>query len=511
MLHGNYGLNARALTVDGLKLPALTLSAALIAASVGALAGSRPAIAVALVGGSLIMALAFVAPVAHLLLLVFVTAIVPFGIQNSFGFGGGVESPGLLLSDLLLAGGLLRGGLMLLNIPLDRRQRLVLTLILASLAVALLQFVQGYRAGHDVGAAGLELRNLLGLGCAFVAVPILLDGAARARLLKGLVALGLVLGLWGLAQWTLTIPFNGGDLGVREGIDGTTQGRGQLQGGLFGFPVAIVIAFAALLATGARSVAQRRVLVLLLALNGASLLLTYERTFWASTVAALLLVVLQAPRSQRMKAIVAAPASLLVLLAAFAIVAPAELTAARERLLSANGSAGANSLRYRKVESRHVVEKIKASPVLGSGLGATITWRPFTDVPFSTEVYSHNGFLWAAWKLGIPGLVLLLLTLAVAIVSRGRPRIGSSYGAVRTGAQAALVLLVVANLTFPTLNGLSITAVMGILIALCITPPVRAGWNRRGGSTREEARAGNTWHDPRRASGREVPAGFAEA
>jgi len=475
MLHGNYGLNARALTVDGLKLPALTLSAALIAASVGALAGARPAIAAALVGGALLLMLAFLAPVAHLLLLIFVTGIIPYGLQNRFAVGGGGGSPGLLLSDLLLVGGLLRGGLILFTTPLERRQRLVLTLIVACLALALLQFVQGYRAGHDAGAAGLELRNLFGLGSAFIALPILLDSASRARLLKGLVLMGLALGLWGLAQWVLTIPFNDADLGVRAGIDGTTQGRGQLQGGLFGFPVAIVIAFAALLATGARFVAQRRVLGLLLALNGASLLLTYERTFWASTVAALLIVGLQAPRSQRIKAIVAAPASLIVLLGAFAFIAPAELTAARERLLSASGPAGANSLRYRGVESRHVSEKIKASPVLGSGLGDTITWRPFTDVPFSTEVYSHNGFLWAAWKLGIPAAVLLVLTLGLAIASRGRPRAVSSYGAVRTGAQAALAILLVANLTFPTLNGLSITAVMGVLIALCIAPSTRIG------------------------------------
>lgn len=498
MLRGNYRLNQSAFTVHGLKLLALTLSAVLLAAAVGALAGSRPAIAVALVGGVLLMMLAFVAPVAHLLLLVFVTAIVPYGLQNSFAFGGGAGSPGLLLSDLLLVGGFLRGGLMLLNTPLERRQRLVLTLIFAFLALAVLQFVQGYRAGHDAAAAGLELRNLLGFGAAVIVLPILLDPAARGRLLKGLVVVGLALGLWGLAQWLLVIPFNDADLGVRQGIAGTTAGRGQLQGGLFGFPVAVVIALAALLATSARPVA-RRVLVVLLALNAASLLLTYERTFWVFTVAALLFLVLQAPRSQRIKAIVSVPASLIVLLAAFALIAPAELTAARERLISANESAGANSLQYRLVESRHVVEKIKASPILGSGLGAAIHWRPFTDVSFSTEVYSHNGFLWAAWKLGIPGAVLIVLTLGLAIVSRGRSRSGSSYGAVRTGAQAALALLLVANVTFPTLNGLSITAVMGILVALCITPAARPASRPRGPLLPGEVGTATVWHEAARA------------
>ena len=82
-----------------------------------------PKLAVALVAGGLLLALPFVAPVAHLVLLLLVTAIVPFDLQNTFAFGGGPGSPGVLPSDVLLLGGLARAALVLLDTPLERRSR----------------------------------------------------------------------------------------------------------------------------------------------------------------------------------------------------------------------------------------------------------------------------------------------------------------------------------------------------------------------------------------------------
>ena len=111
-----------------LRAPALALAAA---ALVGALAGADPKLAFALVGGGLLLALPFVAPVAHLVLLLLVTAIVPFDLQNTFAFGGGPGSPGLLPSDVLLFGGLARAALVLLDTPLERIPRLALALVAA--------------------------------------------------------------------------------------------------------------------------------------------------------------------------------------------------------------------------------------------------------------------------------------------------------------------------------------------------------------------------------------------
>src|SRR4051794_29306312 len=60
-------------------VPALALAGALL---VGGLAAVDPMLAVGAAGASALLALAFVMPVAHLVLLVIVTAIVPFDVQN---------------------------------------------------------------------------------------------------------------------------------------------------------------------------------------------------------------------------------------------------------------------------------------------------------------------------------------------------------------------------------------------------------------------------------------------
>ena len=118
----------------------------------------------------------------------------------------------------------------------------------AVLAAAVLQLLHGLNAGADAGTGGAELRVLLGFGALAIALPILAEPAQRAALLKGLVGVGLAVGLWGLVQWTIDMPFLASeDAGVREGVRFTSSGRGQIQGGLFAFPVAVVMGVAALL------------------------------------------------------------------------------------------------------------------------------------------------------------------------------------------------------------------------------------------------------------------------
>jgi hypothetical protein len=46
--------------------------------------------------------------------------------------------------------------------------------------------------------------------------------------------------------------------------------------------------------------------------------------------------------------------------------------------------------------------------------------------------------------------------------------------AFRTGSQGGLVVLLLSSVTFPSFNSLSITAVMGALLAVCFAPQVSA-------------------------------------
>jgi O-antigen/teichoic acid export membrane protein len=435
--------------------------AAVAAAAVfGALAGVEPKLAVGLAGGALLVALPFVAPVAHLVLLLLVTTIAPYDLQSALAFGRGAGSPGLLPSDVLLLGGLARAILALLEHPPARRARWMLAVLLAVLAAAALQAVHGVANGYEAGTAGAELRVLAGFGAAAVALPLLADPATRRRLLNGLLGVGLAVGLWGMVQWTVDIPFTAaGDAGVREGVRLTEGGRGQIQGGLFAFPVAVVMGVAALLS---RELRARALVVVMVALNAVGLLLTYERTFWVATLLALAVLVARSAPRQRVRALVAGPALVGLALAVLAVAAPRDVEAAGERLLSIGQYDRDLSVRFRLTETRHVMGEIERHPLAGAGLGATILWgRAYEGVRPTTESFAHNGYLWLAWKLGAPAAALLVLLLGAAVLLRGPP------DAMRLGAQASLLLLLVASVTFPAFNTLGITATMGVLLALC--------------------------------------------
>lgn len=444
-----------------------TMTAAVAAAvAFGVLSGVQPLAAILLAGLAGLMVLTLVAPVAHLTLLIVLTAIVPYQLQNAVQ-GAGV---GLVASDALLLTGLARAAFVLVQRRLRASEVVGIALALLFLAAAALQFVHGIRRGAPLSTAGDELRTLLGFGVVLVALPILQDDEARARLLKALLATGLALGLWGIAQWSLDLPYFAG-AGVREGVALTSSGRGQLQGGLYAFPVAVTLAFAALMSGGVRSALGRTALGACIALNAICVLLTFERTFWVVTVVACAYVVLRASREQRARAVALVPVVVAVSAIPLAFLAPNTLTTARERLLSLNQYASDSSVAYRVRESQETIEEIRVAPVMGSGLGASIWWgRPASEVPPSVDYFVHDGYLWTAWKLGIPIAILLWLSVFLAILRRGRVAADRVVAGVATGAQAALLALAVAAVTFPSVASKTITATMGLLLAFCLLP-----------------------------------------
>ena len=448
----------------------------------GALVELQPLVVLGLVGVVLLLGLALLPPVPHLMVLVGMTALVPYGVLNDLGIGGGSGSPGILFSDALLLSGLLRAVPFVLTRPVSRRMRIGAALTIALLAVALVQFGHGLAAGRSPSTVGAQFRVLLGFASFLLAVPIVSQETHRRQLVRSLPWLGLVIGLWGMTQWLFNLEFSeAADSGVQAGIRFASSGRGQLQGGLFAFPVAAIMALAALMAEDVRSLRTRLLLSAVVLLNGVCLLFTYERTFWAATVLAGAVVVSKAGGIQRFRAVVSATAVTLLGFAVLATLAPADLTAARERLLSLSQYSTDNSVRFRLTESQHVLEEVKARPVTGSGLGATIFFgRPWDRVPPQSVTFSHNGYLWLAWKLGIPGALLLVSLLFWSIGWFTRPADRSTVEAVRNGAQGSLLALAVASVTFPSFNQLGITAVMGVLMALALSPPSRPGAPHRG-------------------------------
>jgi hypothetical protein len=443
------------------RLPAATLLAAAglaaLAAIVGALAVVQPLVVVGPLGAALLVALAFLAPVTHLTLLLFMTAVVGFELQRRY-------AGQLLPSDALLLTGLLRAVVVMLGQRIERRRLVVVGLMLAFMVAVLLQLLHGLRMGNDPRYAAAEARILLSFGTLLVAVPIVADPLGRVRLARGLVVVGLLLGLWGLAQWSLGIKgSNNINLGVRTSADFAVSGHGQLHGGLYGYPVAVVMASAALFSGLCRSWWPRLVLVAVVATNLACLLLTYERTFWLMTVIAVGFCIAKLGRGRRFRAAMASLAAAVILLGALAVAAPKDFTAIRDRGLSVRQGSTDTSYRWRAVETKHLLA-MKIEP------------RPL-QVPPSSTWFAHNGYLWMVWKTGIFIAALLFALLAAAVFQRGPPEGGPSMRAFRTGAQAGLAVLLLSSLSFPSFNSLAITAVMGTLMAVCFAPlaPRRRG------------------------------------
>lgn len=440
---------------------------AALAAVYGAVIAMQPLAAAGLAVALLVVALAFVAPVTHLAILLFLTTVVPYSLNNTYlGFSAG---PGLLLSDLFLLTGLARAAVVLAQARLDPRRLAVLGLILALCLWAVLAAYSGVRQGRNLSDIGLELRELGGFSAVFIAMSVLLEPAASARLGRALVVLGMLLGLWGLAQWVAGLQFEAaGDFGVREGVGYAPGARGQLQGGLFAFPIAVILSTSALISGEVRSRPTRLALSAILALNAISLLLTYERTFWLVTALGVAVVILRAGRARRARAALWSATIAIIGLAALSAFSPQILQTASARLLSIGQYSTDNSLRYRWVESEHVRREIGEAPIVGSGLGASIWWgRPWDGVPPSFETYSHNGYLRLVWRLGLLGTGLLLLPLLLATVGRAPPERGPTFAAIFVGAQSSLLALLIASGLFPVFTGYGITAAMGVLVGIC--------------------------------------------
>jgi hypothetical protein len=433
--------------------PPLAATAALAGLTVltGTLAAVKPIAAVAPMIGLLVLALAFVAPVTHLTVLLVTTAVAGYQLQRN---GGSHVLP----SDLLLLTGLFRAGVVLIGQRLDRRRMAAGGLALALMAGVLLQLVHGVRTGNDPSYAAQEARILLGFAVLFIAMPIVADPAGRRRLARGLVVAGLLLGLWGLAQWGLGIQ--GGDQqgsGIRAGVDFAVSGSGQLHGGLYGYPVAVVMAATALLSGVCRTRLARLAMGSVLALNVACLFLTYERTFWVTTLAALAFVILKLGRGRRARAALISVVAGLIALGALATFSPQTATNLRERVMSLGQGTSDNSVRYRVVETNDVLQtKIAPEPLTGWGLGNFLHWgQSWEQVPPRNTWFSHNGYLWMLWKTGIVVAGLLFALLGWAVVSRAPPAGGAFMRAFKTASQAGLLLLLLASVTFPSFNAAS--------------------------------------------------------
>jgi O-antigen ligase len=273
-----------------------------------------------------------------------------------------------------------------------------------------------------------------------------------------------------MLQWFGHFSF-GGDVGVRPGVLHTTEGTGQLQGGEFAYPVAVALFFAVLAAGNVRSTLLRILFVIGLALNAAACLVTFERSFWSAALLGMAVVFLATPGHARIRIALLGLVAGVIGLGALAFLSPTQFKTAKQRAFSVNALGEDQSVRYRLVESRFVLDRIHAHPVTGSGLGAEIFWgRPWQQVTPKSYAFSHNGYLWLAWKTGVPTAALLVLLLLSAVLLRAPPGDDRLTRAIRNGSRGGLAGLLLASVTFSTFNELPITSAIGVILALAVCP-----------------------------------------
>ena len=331
--------------------------------------------------------------------------------------------------------------------------------------------------GRPISGVGGEFRALLGFGVLFVALPVLADPRQRRLLLTGLAWLGLALGVWGIAQFAFHLQFTDADLPADPGSF-QTAGRTV---GLFAFPVAATLALAVLSGGHARPLGGRVLLTAVVVTNLAAVVMTFERTFLLVTLVGIGLVFLRGTWTQRTRLALLAPVVIALSGLVFALLAPSALSAYGDRLLTLTSVGTDPAVRYRAVESRLVGQQIRSRPLVGSALGATILiGRPGTNVPPAPRRHAENGYLWLAWKIGIPAALTMCVLLALA-ADRAAPALGGGAGAVvRRGCQAALAAVAIASFSFPSFNQTGITALMGLLLAACVAAELVGAPGSRG-------------------------------
>ena len=377
--------------------------------------------------------LAFRAPVAHLLALIALTAIVPLDVQARFGSGSSVAAAGVLPSDVLLLAGLARALLVLPRQPLRRLAYVAAGLTALFLLAATLQLVHAMTLGRPISGVGGEFRALLGFGALFVALPVLADTAARRRLLAGLAWLGLALGLWGIVQFAAHLQFYDEPDGPIAAGSFLTAGRVI---GLFAFPVAAIVGLAVLTGAPSRRLGARVLLCAVVVTNCVAIVLTFERTFALVMLVGFALVFLRSASRQRARLAVWGTVAVASTVVSVALVAPAAFSAYAARLASIGRAHYDPAVLYRIEESRLLAQQIRARPLNGSALGATILiGRPGTNRALTPRRYAENAYLWLAWKLGIPAALLMCAMLALAVAAPRPHREELSGVVLRRGAR----------------------------------------------------------------------------
>jgi len=132
--------------------------------------------------------------------------------------------------------------------------------------------------------------------------------------------------------------------------------------GMFAFPVAALVALAALVSGQIRSAAIRVALLSVVVINLVALVLTFERSFFVATLVGVVVILFRARGRERMRLAVWAPMGFLAVVLVLVVLAPQVLSAYQARLSTLHHYRSDPSVTYRVVESRMVSDRSTSIP-----------------------------------------------------------------------------------------------------------------------------------------------------
>jgi O-antigen ligase/glycosyltransferase involved in cell wall biosynthesis len=375
-------------------------------------------------------------------------------------------------------------------------------LLLLFLAVSVTSLVTARQMGTPFKISLLELRPLLMYLTIFVVVADLKKSTDYGKMFAFLLAGAVV------AAVEVFVRYRLGDVGLAT-FSGDAS---RVPTDVFLLPTVGLVCALALLTSPRRALGQLA-LVLAAAVCGAALFFTFSRGAWLAVAAAVVFIILIAPRRRRPRILLAVVGLLavgLVLVTAVnstsAIRSTAPLASAFDRLTSVASSSTDPSAQHRLAEWQRALEVSADHPLTGIGLGSTIS---FSSPLYSAEsgrtgdtfttYYIHNSYVWLLLKLGIPGLLLLVALVATCFAKGLRSYLAADDPRTKSRLLAltgAMVALLAVSFTGPHLTTDAATPVLAVVIGMIEASPfflaLPESLSRRSTSTHRPRRAPRT-------------------
>lgn len=336
----------------------------------------------------------------------------------------------------------------------------------------------------------VPLKDVLGEGRDFmylllfpISVAVLNSKDRVRRFLIGLMILGVLFSLGQILQGVFHIPIFGGTgrmetvetLGIRSYGATRTLTRGIN-----------IILFVLFMIAGWYILKQIKTFkfLALSALTAIGILLTFGRTTWAVTLLGIVIVIYLLGLRKSWRMLIWSFIGAVLALGILVAVKPAMLEALVDRATSVNKEIKAgSSVQWRYYEASVALPQLIANPILGLGLGATYRKPASSDVVPEEVRYIHDGYLYMATKLGVPGLLIFIWFLIgiFRLSLRGaRQEQNLEMRAVYAAICAGVINILVESITQPDIMGDSGLAYIAIMAGLTVSMRRHATFNAKG-------------------------------